>query len=268
MDSTETGKSFIQFVETIRRLRSPGGCPWDLAQTHQSLVPFAIEETYELVEAIQSSNVSSLKEELGDVLLQVVLHSIIAEQNGTFKIADVVNAINEKMIYRHPHVFKKNEAEHSQVKDAEGAINHFLDQKEKLKKSDKTDFGIPTALPALQKANKIGEKSKRVQFDWSTAKQVLVKVQEELKELQVEIEGKTPIAQIDEELGDVLFTLAQLGRHLEIDPEQSLQKANKKFEKRFFKMLELGKIKQDEFKNLTADQKESLWEKAKLALKN
>jgi tetrapyrrole methylase family protein/MazG family protein len=263
-----TSPVFDQFTETIRALRSPGGCPWDLAQTHSSLVPYAIEETYELTEAIASSNDAAIREELGDVLLQVVLHSIIAEQRGAFSISDVVADINKKMIRRHPHVFEKSKPENANIENPSEAINHFLKQKEKEKSADKklNSLGIPQALPALQKAQKIGDKSKRFNFDWNTAKDVLEKVIEELNELKSEISSKGSTERLNDELGDLLFTSAQLGRHLGLDSEQSLQAANRKFESRLFKMLEIGRVTLEEFSNLSSEKKEALWNKAKKAL--
>ena len=269
MKSIEQDSAFKQFLNTVRALRGPGGCPWDIEQTHQTLIPFAIEETYELVDAIDSNKNDMIKEELGDVLLQVVLHSVIAEQRGAFSIEDVLQSINEKMIRRHPHVFNRNSAENAGISNADSAINHFLSQKEKEKANapQKTDLGLPRGLPALQKAQKIGDKSKRIGFDWLEAKAVLDKVKEELQELELEIfASETKEDRLTDELGDVLFTVAQLGRHLKLNSEQALQAANRKFEKRLFKMLEIGKITIEEFAKLTPDQKEALWNKAKLQL--
>lgn len=260
---------FGEFLKTVQTLRSPEGCPWDLAQTHQSLVPYSIEETYELVEAIQTGNDSELMEELGDVLLQVVLHSVIAEQRGAFGIADVLTGINEKMIYRHPHVFAKKTGGKDLSPDQ--AIDRFLHKKEEKKYGAEppNSFGLPTVLPALQKSQKIGEKTKRVNFDWLTIKEVFDQVTEEFKELQAELTANAAQPErIEEELGDFMFTLAQLSRHLNLDAEQTLQKANRKFERRYFKMLEIGHLNAESFKALPPPEKEELWRRAKQALKS
>ena len=243
--------SFQQLLDIVKKLRGPNGCPWDKEQTHESLTPFAIEEAYELEEAILNNDQENLKEELGDLLFQTILHCEIADQEGRFDIDDVINILNHKMTSRHPHVFSDTKAETS---------DEVLKNWEAIKALEKPKdvFDIPTTFPALLRAHKIGKRTKRLDFDWDNPQQVIEKVKEELQELEEAIK-KQDSSNIEEEMGDLLFTTAQLSRHLKLDSEKTLRLSNEKFVKRFKAM-----IKEDpNFEQLNRSEKEQLWNKIK-----
>lgn len=248
-------ESFDQLVKIVEKLRGPDGCPWDKAQTHKSLTPYAIEEAHELEEAIENNDIDNLKEELGDLLFQSVLHAEIAKQNGSFDIDEVIKNLNTKMTYRHPHVFANRP-----VKDAQEVVKNW----EELKAQEKSVglFDIPKSFPALLRSHKIGKRSKKVDFDWDSKEQVLGEVLAELEELK-EAMASNDKKHIEEELGDVLFTIAQLARHLDLDAEKALRLSNNKFVRRFNKMQEL----RPDFERLSREQKEQVWKDAKKALK-
>lgn len=253
-----------QILDVVKKLRHPKkGCPWDLSQTHESLTPYAIEEAYELEEAIESKNQKDIISELGDVLLQVLLHSQIASENKKFNIDDVIQTLSEKMIRRHPHVFAT-----TKVKNAKEVMKNWelIKKQESLAKSKdqkiKKLFGFAKNLPSLVVAQKIGKRTEQYKFDWNNASQVLAKVDEEIAELKSAIRKKDK-KNINEELGDVLFTLAQLGRHLEIDTDKSLRQSNRKFMFRFSKMIRKISGDVDKFVTLAPAQKEKLWNSIK-----
>ncbi len=249
-----------ELVQVMKKLLAPDGCPWDREQTHQSLAPFAIEEAHELAEALEKKDIPNMKEELGDLLLQVVFHSELAEKSGTFTLDDVVRAICDKLVFRHPHVFGD-----AKVKDAGEVLENWeVLKKQEKKKDDPMD--IPKGLPALQRAQKIGSRTKDLKFDWSSAAEVMEKVDEEMQELKAAMASKD-LAHTEEELGDVMFVLAQLARHLKLEAETVARKANTKFIARFNHMLEKTKKNGLEFKDLSLDEKEKLWIDAKRALK-
>ncbi len=255
-------RDFKSLLEIVKTLRGPEGCPWDRQQTHQSLTRFAIEEAFELAEAIDKAEDQELKEELGDLLFQVVLHSEIARQEKRFSIEDVLEVLSEKMVRRHPHVFSD-----VQVADADEVIRNWSDIKAKEKASRPTlqteRFDIPEALPSLIRSQKIGEKTKKFNFDWSKAEEVLVKVDEEFAELKEAMKGKNQKA-IQHELGDLLFAVAQLARHLDQDAEQSLRIGNSRFETRFFRMKSLASEQGKDFSKLPQSALEELWKQVKL----
>lgn len=250
-------------VELVAALRSPEGCPWDREQTHSSLTQYAIEETFEFVDAVESQSDAKMKDELGDMLFQVALHSQLAAERGAFDLADVIANLNEKMIRRHPHVFSDLKLDNSEA---------VIENWEKIKRKEKSEvaadnpLNVPSGMPALQRAYKIGKRTEKLQFDWDNAGQVWEKVEEEHQELQEAIEEKS-LAEIEHELGDVLFSVAQLARHLKLDPEQSLRKANQRFERRFAKMKEFILADSKNFEDMKLEEKESYWQKAKAALK-
>lgn len=247
---------FDRFVEIIARLRSPDGCPWDREQTHHSLIPYCIEEAYEVVDAIQENDMSELKNELGDLLLQILLHSQIASEEKKFSIEDVVESISEKMIRRHPHVFSDVKLNSSQE-----VVDQWSELKKKEGKKHTLD-GIPKHAPQLFRSQKIGDKVSSLGFDWENEKDVWKKVEEEIKELHSTKNEK----ETEEELGDLLFSLVQWSRHQGIDAEKCLQRANEKFSKRFSTMEDLISNDQQAVKKLTAPQWESYWLKAKTVL--
>jgi tetrapyrrole methylase family protein/MazG family protein len=250
-------KAFEELIEIVEKLRGPAGCPWDKAQTHQSLTPYAIEEAHELEEAIHCKDVENIKEELGDLLFQSVLHSEIAKQEGNFDIHDVITHLNQKMVHRHPHVFSD-----TQVKDAGEVVQNWEKLKDKEKNTKKV-FDIPKSFPALLRAHKIGKRARKMDFGWNTYNEVLADVEGELKELKEALQSQDQ-THIEEELGDLLFSVAQLARHLDLDAEKALRLSNEKFVNRFEKMLAV----EPEFEDLPRDQKEKLWQKVKELLKS
>lgn len=250
-------REFASLVEIIKSLRGPEGCPWDKAQTHQSLARYTIEEAAELAQALDREKPREICEELGDLLLQIVLHAEIARQEKNFDIHDVINAISEKMVRRHPHVFATQK-----VDSASEVQANWQQIKAKEKTVAPLSFDLPTSLPALIAAHKIGEKTKAHRFDWNEAAPVLEKVHEEIAELTEAMKNNNR-TEIMAEMGDVLFSLAQLGRHLQIDSEQALRIANARFEKRFTTMLRLIAEDKKDPQQLSAIEMESFWQKAK-----
>lgn len=251
---------FGRLVETMEKLRGKGGCPWDREQTHESIRAYCIEEAYEVVDAIDHKNWPQLRDELGDLLLQVVFHAQMAKETGTFSIRDVLRAIQEKLIRRHPHVFRK--AEGDAVKNAEQVLEKWA----KIKKGEGRRHlldGIPKHLPALLRASRIGEKAGSVGFDWKSAEEVRAKVKEELGELARS--RKNP-ARLEEEFGDLLLALTSLARHLGVDAESSLRCATEKFEKRFRWMEDEARKKGVELAELNAQELDKLWNRAKRAM--
>lgn len=250
---------FESLLQVINDLRGPGGCPWDQEQTHSTLAPYAIEEVHEMVEAIENGDNAHICEELGDVLFQVVIHAVIAEERGAFGIKDVIESITSKIVRRHPHVF-------ADVKVAGSA--EVIKNWEEIKKSEKKNkpaknefFDVPPSMPSLQRAHKIGEKTEKYKFDWSEASEVLTQLKSEVVELEQAIAEKN-LTHIKHELGDVLFSTAQLARHLNTEPESDLREANRRFIKRFEKMVSYKKSL-NEFIDLTSTEKEQLWKLAK-----
>ncbi len=247
---------FSELVEIVKKLRGPDGCPWDKEQTHESLTPCAIEEALELEEAIHNQDIPNMKEELGDLLFQSVLHAEIARQNGYFDMDDVIENLNMKMVSRHPHVFADTE-----VADADEVVKNWEHIKSQEKDIDL--FDIPKSFPALLQSHKIGKRSKKADFDWETPEQVFSEFTNECDELKEALRSKDK-KQIEDELGDVLFTLSQLARHLDLDAEKALRLSNRKFIRRFRKMQDL----EPQFESISRSEKEKLWQKAKVALKN
>ena len=250
----------IQDLVTImEKLLSPiGGCPWDLEQTPQTLAPFAIEEAHELAEALERKDIKGIKEELGDLLLQVVFHSTLAQKEKLFTFEEVIQGICTKLIRRHPHVFGDEK-----VANADEVLKNWdIIKKGEKKEQALGDFNIPLSLPALQRAQKIGDKTKNLKFDWSSAKEVFEKVEEEFKELKEAYKSGDP-KHTSEELGDLFFVLAQLARHLKLEAETVARAGNRKFENRFKKLLELALKQGADFNKLKLVEKEKLWEQVK-----
>jgi len=233
-------KSIENLLEVMRRLRDPqDGCPWDVQQTFETIAPYTIEEAYEVADAIERGDISDLKGELGDLLLQVVFHAQIAAEADEFDFADVADGIVEKMVRRHPHVFG-NEQERANGK-VDGSWEEIKEQERASGDEDGSALaGVARALPALKRAQKLGKRAGRVGFDWPDTRGVKAKIQEELEELELAVGSRDP-GDIEEEFGDVLFAVVNLARHLEIDPEKALSGANTKFERRFRDMeAEIG----------------------------
>lgn len=216
-----------ELIDIIDRLRSPDGCPWDRKQTSETLKPYLVEETYEALDAIDSGDADHVREELGDVLLQIMLHAQIAFEDETFHIGDVIEGLSRKMIHRHPHVFSD-----ASVDGADDVIRNWEKIKAKEKSNRGALDGVPGALPGLLKAYRMGQKASRVGFDWPDISGVRGKVDEELNELdEAVVEGDS--AKIAHEMGDLLFAVAQWARHLGVDPEESLRQCCTRFKNRF-----------------------------------
>ena len=261
--------NFEEFVKVIKQLRDPnGGCPWDLAQTNESIRPYLVEECYEVLEAIDTKNDGELKKELGDVLLQVVLHSQIAADRGAFTIEDVVRLITEKMISRHPHVFK-SDIQTPNLIDAKTPEDVKLNwerikQNERKKAGEDQSIltGIPKALPALVRAERIGQKAAKFNFDWKESKDVWAKVEEELGELKQVLRDFENFdkERVSSELGDLLFALAQLGRRLGTHTEDALRECCERFTKRF---NQVEKSLERPMPEYSIEELEERWQQAK-----
>jgi MazG family protein len=253
-----------QFIETIARLRGDNGCPWDKAQTHDSLARYLLEEAYEVLEAIHLGDAQKLKEELGDLLLQIVLNAQIASDNGEFEIQDVAQSINEKMIRRHPHVFADATAKDAQAVVAQWDELKAKEAKDKGGKTEATLDNIPKTMPALLQALKVSEKAVAQGFEWENIDEVWDKLYSELVELRDAMEKQDGSASdkrdIDLELGDVLFCLVNLARWQKLNAEESLLLALDKFKQRFHKMEKASKRP---LKELTKQQWQDLWLAAK-----
>ena len=228
-----TANPMKELIEVMRRLRDPqGGCPWDIEQTFETIAPYTIEEAYEVADAIASGSRADLKGELGDLLLQVVYHSRMAEEEGAFAFDDVAAAITEKMINRHPHVFGDAVVESADAQTLRWEETKAAERAKGGKGNASALDGVALALPALVRAQKLQKRAARVGFDWPDATGVTDKIAEEAQELADEIAGGD-MDKIAEEYGDLLFTVAVLGQHLGVDAEQALVSANRKFERRF-----------------------------------
>ena len=249
---------FNRLVEIMKRLRGPNGCPWDKEQTSQTLKPYLIEEAYEVIDAIDSQDDANLAEELGDVLLQVVFHAQIATDENRFTIEDVAQSIADKLVRRHPHVFGNTTAETpDQVVQNWEAIK--VEEKKEKTGQESALSGVPRHLPALLRAYHIQKKAARVGFDWDKTEEVIEKVAEEVRELQ----NAHTQQEKQEEFGDLLFSLVNLARFLQIDPEEALTQTIAKFQNRFtYIEAELKKNEQTP-QDATLEEMDALWEKAK-----
>lgn len=274
MASPKAGKDIQNLIAIMVALRTPEtGCPWDLEQSFETIAPYTIEEAYEVIDAIERGDMVDLKDELGDLLLQVVFHARIAEEAQLFAFPDVVEAITKKLIRRHPHVFGDMSA-HSpkQVKTLWDDIKaqEQADRRAARKAAGYVDSepstsvlaGVPEALPALTRAEKIQSKASKVGFDWNDPLVVLDKIEEETVEIKDAIASGSK-AEITEEIGDLLFAVVNLARHLKVDPEQALRLANNKFTKRFNYIEADLEAKNKPIKNATLDEMEALWQEAK-----
>lgn len=246
----------------MARLRAPGGCPWDREQTFDSIKPYTLEETYEVLDAIDRRDWRDLAEELGDFILQAVFYAQMAAEENLFTIEDTVDAINAKLVRRHPHVFgDQSAADAGDVKRIWGEVK-AAEQKDKGKSEESLLHGVPRALPALVEAQQITSRAAGVGFDWENPEQVLAKLHEELAEFDEARKGAEP-AELEDELGDLLFVLVNLARFVKVDPEQALRRTNAKFRRRFGyierKLAERGKTLADS--NL--EEMEALWQEAK-----
>jgi ATP diphosphatase len=261
-------EALARLLALMARLRDPKtGCPWDLKQTFATIAPYTIEEAYEVADAIERHDAVHLKDELGDLLFQVVFHARMAEERGWFDFAAVAGGITEKLTRRHPHIFAGAELA------AEDLVRVWEEQKAQERAAaagaePAVLAGVPLALPALTRAAKLGRRAARVSFDWPNARETRAKVIEELQEVDEAIaqaaDGAGAQAAIAEELGDLLFAVANWGRHLEVDAEGALRGANAKFERRFARMEALAGARGLALKELSAAEWDALWREAKL----
>jgi MazG family protein len=252
---------FGKLVQIMARLRGENGCPWDRQQTHESIKPYFVEETYEVLEAIDDGDAGKLCEELGDVLLQVVFHAQMAEEASLFSVAEVVRAISEKLVRRHPHVFGDVQADTAQ---------EVLFNWEQIKKTERVSAtghaslldGVPRELPALLRAHRLQEKASRVGFDWKEAREVFRKVEEELGELRAAMESEQP-DRTEAELGDLLFSLVNLSRFIAVNPEEALRKTIARFIARFQYIEEELARRGKTPGQVTLEDMDALWAEAK-----
>ena len=248
-----------QLRAIVAALRQPDGCPWDIEQTHASLRAGLIEEAYEVVEAINTGDDANLREELGDLLLQPIFHAQIAEEEGRFTLDDVARSIVEKLIRRHPHVFGED-----QCADSGEVLRKWDDIKRAEKGNQATSAldGVSAGLPALMRAEKVQKKAARVGFDWGEAAPVVAKIREELEEVEAELaEGNQQ--KIEEEIGDLLFSVANLARKLKVDGETALQRATDKFSTRFRKVEALGRERGLVLDEMSLAELDTLWDEVK-----
>ena len=275
-------QTIARLIDIMAALRTPNaGCPWDLEQSFRSIAPYTIEEAYEVADAIERGDFDDLREELGDLLLQVVFHARMAQESGVFAFDDVVEAICDKLVRRHPHVFHPNKVFGEAAASSPGAVAaqwNEIKAREKatraqrraraglMEKPPSLLDGVPLGLPALTRAVKLQAKAGEVGFDWANARLVLDKIREETEEVAAELPADNtgaPCPALTEEIGDLLFVVANLARHVGADPEQALRGANAKFERRFHfieaRLAEGGKTPQ----GATLDEMEALWVEAK-----
>ena len=249
--------SFERFQEDLAHLRAPEGCPWDRKQTHSSLRPYLLEETYEVLDALDSGNRDDLREELGDLLLQIVLHSQVAIDEGSFRMADIIATIHEKIVRRHPHVWGDVNAD-----DPETVKANWDQIKQTEKKNHRRDSrldGVPKALPALSQAFSYQDRAARVRFDWETIDPVIAKVHEEI----AEIAAAPDTAAREQEMGDLLFAVVNWARWLNVDPEAALRGTNGRFYRRFHYIEQQVAAQNRAFEDLTLHEMDDLWEAAK-----
>ena len=250
--------SFQKLCEIVAKLRAPGGCPWDQEQTHGSLLPALIEEAYEVAEAARAKDDAHFREELGDVLLLVVMHAEIAREAGRFNIDEIIRGVSDKLVRRHPHVFGTSDARDS------GAV---LKQWEAIKRAEKKAdshylASLPRALPALMRAQKAQSKAARVNFDWAEVRDVIAKIEEELREMKEAIRSEDK-KMIEEETGDLLFAIVNLARKCKIDAESALQKATDKFVARFNQLEDELKARSKKLGDADLAEMDAIWNQIK-----
>ena len=266
-------KSFDDLVHIMARLRAPGGCPWDRKQTHETLKPYLLEEAYEVLEAIDHGRTPQLREEMGDLLLQVIFHAQIAAESGTFTIDDVIQRLADKLVRRHPHVFGGAE-EQDKAKNADEVYARW----EQIKRAEREESGelrsaldgVPKTLPALLRAYQIQARASRVGFDWPKLDEVLKKLDEELgewREAMAHAEGcdgdPATARRVEDELGDVLFTLVNAARFLKVNPEDTLRRTVDRFIERFQHVEAAARSSGRDLNKMTLAEMDELWEQAK-----
>jgi MazG family protein len=250
-------EKFDELIKIIKRLQAPDGCPWDREQTNASLLPFFLEEVYEVIESVDNENWPELKEELGDILLHVVFQAVLAEKNGYFSINDSLDNVNEKLVRRHPHVFGDAKAD-----EAFHAKQNWEAEKHKEKNRKSRLDGVPKTLPALIRAQRLQQKASYAGFDWNEVEQVWDKIYEEIQELK-EAQSESTKEHIAEEIGDVLFSVVNLARFLDIPAEDALRKTNKKFTDRFTRVEEELKKRGKTVEESNLKEMDDIWNKVK-----
>ncbi len=252
--------TWSNLVQVVSKLRSPDGCPWDRQQTHESLKRFLLEETYELFEALDEQEPESIKDELGDVLLQVLLHAEIENEQGAFSIDDVITNLANKLVRRHPHVFGDVQAETAEqvTKTWEAIKKEEHGMAERVSALD----GVPAVFPALMRAEKIQKKAAKVGFDWDDTQEVAEKVHEEIEELQQAVASGVH-EEMEDELGDLLFAVVNLARFIKVDPEFALQRATAKFTDRFHLVEAYANAENIDLTDLSLAELNVLWDRAK-----
>jgi len=255
-----------KLLDVMSRLRDPEhGCPWDLQQNFKSIVPFTVEETYELADAIEAENFEQIREELGDVLFQVVFYAQLASEQNRFDFDEVVAGITDKLVRRHPHVFSNNSETATSEAEVKENWERFKQSEREQKKQSAILDDVPRALPALSRAQKLQKRAARVGFDWLDAEGVWAKIDEELSELREAIVSQND-SHIEAELGDVLIAVVNLARHLGVDAESATRRANSRFENRFRVMEQAALEEGTSLKEETLEQLEKRWQQAKAHL--
>ena len=261
-----SGQAIEELLDVMRRLRDPDrGCPWDLRQNFDSIVPYTIEETYELADAIAAKDFGQVRDELGDVLFQVVFYSQLASEGQLFNFTDVVAGISDKLLRRHPHVFENNGA----VPVTEAQVKDRWEQIKSEERLGKNQIGllddIPSALPALSRAQKLQKRAARAGFDWQHREDVVAKLDEEVDELKEALDGADQ-AHIEAEFGDILLAMVNLARHLSVDAESALRQANQRFESRFRLMEQSAEADGSSLDSESLQKLEARWQEAKQTL--
>jgi len=251
------GEKFVELVEIMQKLRSEDGCPWDKEQTPESILPFFLEEAYEVIESVEEKDWENLQEELGDILLHTVFQAKMAEEENRFTILDSLETINAKLTRRHPHVFGDKP-----VEEAKSAKKNWESEKHLEKNRESRLDGVPEALPSLIRAQRLQEKASYVGFEWDKIEEIWEKVHEEIVELK-EAQTRGIIEHIEEEIGDVLFSIVNLSRFLKISSEDALRKTNKKFIARFKKIEEELKKRNRPIEDASLAEMDEIWEEAK-----
>ncbi|MBC8213489.1 MAG: nucleoside triphosphate pyrophosphohydrolase [Candidatus Marinimicrobia bacterium] len=257
MNKLNSCEQFERLINIIKKLRGEGGCPWDREQTSKSLIPYLLEETYEVIEAIEENNSDALKEELGDLTLHVLFQAEITAENGQFEIADSLKEICDKLVRRHPHVFGEKE----NIKTNEVLLNWETAKRKEKKRGNYLD-GVPKNLPALTRARRIQEKASHVGFDWKEIEPIWAKVHEEIQELE-EAFKIGDFEKIEEELGDSIFSMVNLGRFFNISSEEALRKTISKFETRFSGIEKKLKENNRSLEEATLEEMDAIWEEEK-----
>ncbi|MBN7805226.1 nucleoside triphosphate pyrophosphohydrolase [Agrobacterium rosae] len=269
----EASKDISRLIEIMEALRQPEtGCPWDIVQTFETIKPYTVEEAYEVADAIERNDMDDLCDELGDLLLQVVFHSRIAQEMGEFSFGDVVHAVTSKMIRRHPHVFAKSDADTPESVKIQWDVIKAQEKRDRAQRRAQRGTGEDTKVgflgsiqrtqPALTEALKLQEQAARVGFDWSAPEPILDKIEEEIKELREALEDGKP-EKVSDELGDLIFALVNIGRHVKVDPENALRGTNTKFRRRFRHIETTLAENGETLEAATLDRMEQLWQAAK-----